>query len=93
MRIFEKNREKYIFCETSTISKIYEKIVKFDFIARNFYFTVLVKPKQEEEGANRDGNPGQKQQQDPAVGHFYAPHLPGFCEANFCIFHTSGPPS
>jgi len=24
---------------------------------------------------------------DPDVGHFCAPHVPGFCQANFCIFH------
>ena len=28
---------------------------------------------------------------DPEVGHFCAPFCPGFCEANFCIFHC--PPS
>jgi hypothetical protein len=25
---------------------------------------------------------------DPEVGHFCAPFCPGFCEANFCIFHA-----
>ena len=25
---------------------------------------------------------------DPDVGHFCAPFCPGFCEANFCIFHA-----
>ena len=26
---------------------------------------------------------------DPEVGHFCMPELPGFCEANLCIFHSS----
>ena len=27
------------------------------------------------------------------IGHFCYPDLPGFCEANFCIFHApSAPP-
>ena len=25
---------------------------------------------------------------DPEIGHFCAPFCPGFCEANFCIFHA-----
>lgn len=29
---------------------------------------------------------------DPEVGHFCAPWVPGFCEANFCIFHCSTRP-
>ena len=61
-------------------------------VESDFMFALFIQ-KQEEEAANRDGNPGQKQPQDSSVGHFCAPHLPGFCEANFCIFHTSGPPS
>ena len=26
---------------------------------------------------------------DPEVGHFCMPDLPGFCEANLCVFHSS----
>ena len=60
-------------------------------VESDFMFALFIQ-KQEEEAANQDRNQGQKQQQDPSLGHFCAPHLPGFCEANFCIFHTSGPP-
>ena len=48
--------------------------------------------KQEEAVEHRGGATGGGRQQrpgrDPDVGHFCAPNTPGFCEANFCIFHT-----
>ena len=40
---------------------------------------------------NRDSrqNPENGGEEDPdGVGHFCAPFSPGFCEANFCIFHN-----
>ena len=62
-----------------------------DQVESDFMFALFIQ-KQEEEAANRDRNTAPKPIHDPSVGHFCAPHLPGFCEANFCIFHTSGPP-
>ena len=44
--------------------------------------------KQEEEVEHRGGGGRQQRPRDPDVGHFCAPNTPGFCEANFCIFHT-----
>ena len=48
--------------------------------------------KQEEEAETSRGVGGQgagrQRTRDPDVGHFCAPNTPGFCEANFCIFHT-----
>ena len=29
---------------------------------------------------------------DEEIGHFCYPDLPGFCEANFCIFHAPSAP-
>jgi len=46
--------------------------------------------KQEEE-VEHSGGGRQQRPRDPDVGHFCAPNTPGFCEANFCIFHTKDP--
>jgi len=52
--------------------------------------------KQEDDNETKDKNktgrrpvpPPRPDPNDPDVGHFCAPFLPGFCEANFCIFHS-----
>ena len=30
----------------------------------------------------------EEEEEDRNFGHFCAPWVPGFCEANFCIFHN-----
>ena len=30
----------------------------------------------------------EEENEDKNFGHFCAPWVPGFCEANFCIFHN-----
>ena len=34
-----------------------------------------------------ESKPDQNHKSDPDFGHFCAPWVPGFCKANFCIFH------
>ena len=50
----------------------------------------LQKQEEEAETSGGVGGPagGRQRTRDPDVGHFCAPNTPGFCEANFCIFHT-----
>ena len=57
-------------------------------IEQDFMFALFLQNKEDEA---RDGNQsGQKSraERDPDQGHFCAPDMPGFCEANFCIFHS-----
>ena len=60
-------------------------------IEQDFMFALFLQNKEDEE---RDGNQsGQSRanhqpETDPDQGHFCAPDMPGFCEANFCIFHS-----
>ena len=57
-------------------------------IEQDFMFALFLQNKEDEA---RDGNPsGQRSraERDPDQGHFCAPDMPGFCEANFCIFHS-----
>ena len=35
-----------------------------------------------------EGRSREEEDDSIAVGHFCAPFSPGFCEANFCIFHN-----
>ena len=55
--------------------------------AEQDFMLALFLQKQEDENNNRSGN-SRRRPLDPDVGHFCAPNTPGFCEANFCIFHT-----
>ena len=60
-----------------------------DQVEQDFMFALFLQ-KQEDEGntnGNTNGNRTRQRQRDPDVGHFCAPNTPGFCEANFCIFH------
>ena len=56
-------------------------------VEQDFMFALFLQ-KQEEEVEHRGGGGRQQRPRDPDVGHFCAPNTPGFCEANFCIFHT-----
>ena len=59
-------------------------------IEQDFMFALFLQNKEDE---GRDGNQSgpsrvEQRERDPDQGHFCAPDLPGFCEANFCIFHS-----
>ena len=56
-------------------------------LEQDFMFALFLQNKEDEA---RDGNQsGQtRPERDPDQGHFCAPDMPGFCEANFCIFHS-----
>ena len=56
-----------------------------DQVEQDFMFALFLQ-KQEDE-VNTSGNRTRQRPRDPDVGHFCAPNTPGFCEANFCIFH------
>ena len=59
-------------------------------LEQDFMFALFIQ--KQEEAALMSGRPGEGggAGRDPTVGHFCAPFCPGFCEANLCIFHTSG---
>ena len=59
-----------------------------DQIEKDFMFAVFLQKQEEEEREGSPGQSGQSRRRDPELGHFCAPDMPGFCEANFCIFHS-----
>ena len=58
-----------------------------DQIEQDFMFALFLQKQEEEENEGRPGHPGERPR-DPDLGHFCAPDMPGFCQANFCIFHN-----
>ena len=58
-----------------------------DQIEQDFMFALFLQ-KQEEESQARPEQSGESREREPDLGHFCAPDMPGFCQANFCIFHT-----
>ena len=59
-------------------------------IEQDFMFALFLQNKEDEgRGGNQSGRTRADQSEpDPDQGHFCAPDMPGFCEANFCIFHS-----
>ena len=58
-----------------------------DQVEQDFMFAVYLQ--KQEDSENESGNrTAARPARDPDVGHFCAPEMPGFCKANFCIFHT-----
>ena len=44
--------------------------------------------KQDKESSRRDEQPDEEHQLAMAAGHFCAPFVDGFCQANHCILHN-----
>ena len=59
-------------------------------IEQDFMFALFLQNKEDEarDGSQSGQSKAIQWERDPDQGHFCAPDLPGFCEANFCIFHS-----
>ena len=55
-------------------------------VEQDFMFALFL---QKQEQAEAEQGAARSRPRDPDVGHFCAPNTPGFCEANFCIFHSN----